>query len=125
MVKKCLLVGIGGSFGTIIRYFIGWILPTSLFPLSTLSINILGSFLLGFITVFVGRNKLSSQVLLLFGTGFCGGFTTLSTFASETFHLLESSPLLAYYYVLLSSFLGISAAYLGMRIGNHKRGTIH
>ena len=82
-MKPALLVGLGGVAGALARHLLGERVETG--TRDTLAVNVLGSFLLGaLVAVPVGDD------LLLVGTGFCGAFTTFSTFAYETVRLAES-----------------------------------
>jgi CrcB protein len=82
-VNPTLLVGLGGVAGALARHLLGERIEEGTYD--TLAVNVLGSFLLGvLVSVPVG-----SDVLLLAGTGFCGAFTTFSTFAYETVRLAE------------------------------------
>jgi CrcB protein len=83
-VRPALLVGLGGVAGALARHLLGERVETG--TRDTLAVNVLGSFLLGaLVAVPVG-----DDLLLLVGTGFCGAFTTFSTFAYETVRLAES-----------------------------------
>lgn len=114
MIKSLLLVGIGGGLGSICRYFAGTLIQqksTSTFPIGTLTINILGSLLIGLLIGIVGKNfSYSMDIKLLLITGFCGGFTTFSTFSAENFQLLQNGQYSwAFIYTLTSITLGILA----------------
>jgi len=106
-------VGLGGAVGAMLRYFLGAVIPKldGGFPLSTLLINVAGCFLLGFLAAAFARNGLAgTRVALFCQVGLCGGFTTFSTFSSETFQLLQSGKApLAVAYVVLSLGLGVLA----------------
>ena len=112
---NCLAVGGGGACGAVCRYLLG-LLPLNRggFPLSTLAINVLGSFLMGLIIAVSGKALNADPRLILFlQVGFCGGFTTFSTFANETFVLLESGRFVpAILYVTLSVVLCVAAVFL-------------
>lgn len=117
---NCIAVGIGGFFGSILRYLIGKIPikePFS-FPVNTFIINILGAFIIGCIAaVFTKYTSLDSRLLLLLKVGFCGGFTTFSTFAFETLGLIESGSWpIAAVYAVSSIILCVLAAFLGQYI---------
>lgn len=90
---KLLLIGLGGAFGSILRHVVAKAIHEkigSVFPLGTLTVNVIGSFLLGLIYMLVARKVgLTENARLLLGVGFCGGFTTFSAFALENFHLME------------------------------------
>lgn len=111
----CLIVGIGGMAGTIMRYLIG-LIPYKMesgFPVKTLLINVTGAFLISTITVLAARNKaLDPRVTLMLKVGVCGGFTTFSTLAYESADLLQSGhTMTALAYLLSSGMLGILAVF--------------
>jgi fluoride exporter len=111
-----LLVAAGGFIGAIARYAVSSYAAArskSFYPLGTLFVNLLGSFLLGWIAA-INNSTLS----LLLGTGFMGAFTTFSTFKVEGLRLWMDSKykvLLVYYAV--SYTMGVFLAYSGYRIG--------
>lgn len=106
-------VAIGGAVGGLFRYLITLIIAVQSFPITTLSINIAGSFLLGLINgYYVSRKK--SILYITLATGFCGGFTTMSTFSLEAIQLLQESVLLGSLYIGSSIFLGIAGCVLGV-----------
>ena len=88
-----LMVGLGGAVGAVLRYGIsGWIHASGgfLFPLGTLVVNILGSYVIGVaLQLGTGRFLLTPETRLFLTTGLCGGLTTFSTFSWETLRLLE------------------------------------
>jgi len=86
------LVGLAGSIGAISRFVIDGHIRTKYvrtFPWATFVINITGSFVLGLISTLVARKNGSSELGLIIGVGFCGGYTTFSTASFETVRLLE------------------------------------
>ena len=105
------------------RYAIGLTARQLLFPWATLSINLVGSFVLGlFLTWAVGR--VSVAIVTPIAVGVLGGFTTFSTFAWEGFFLGRSGrPELALVYVFLSVAGGLVAAWFGYRLGRFIWGT--
>ena len=113
MLNNVLLVAFGGALGSVCRYLLsGWNVES--FPFGTFVVNIVGSLLIGFLVGWVNRGVLVPEMKLLLVTGFCGGFTTFSTFANESFVMLKvGDALLAALYVALSVFLGILAVWLG------------
>lgn len=117
MVLNIALVAIGGFFGAISRFGMsGWIKKqlATLFPIATLIINLIGSFLLGII---IGA-KFSNDWRLLFGTGFMGDFTTFSTFKLENIQLHMSKKWnVLILYLSISYTFGIMLAFAGMRLG--------
>ena len=112
MIKNILLVGTGGALGSIARY-----LTTCLFThlaicseLATLSVNIIGSFIIGLLAS-ISQNTLH----LLMAVGFCGGFTTFSTFSAQAFQMLQNGQRLSFIvYVLASALISISFVFLGV-----------
>lgn len=118
MFKTILLVGSGGFVGSVARYYISKIVQESSFtsfPIGTLSINIIGSLIIGFLFgLALKYPSFSVEWRMVLMVGFCGGFTTFSTFTSENLKLMQDGQ---FFYVLmytgLSIFLGFSAVYLG------------
>lgn len=90
-----LFVGLGAAFGGALRYWLSGVMqkliPSHL-PVGTLTVNVLGSFLLGFLIFGLeGKDMLSGEWKLVLATGFCGAFTTFSTFSLEVSQLLKES----------------------------------
>lgn len=118
-MRNLVFVALGGALGAICRYLISRLAETS-FPWGTLVVNLLGSFLIGIFVGIVNKGLLSPEMKLLLVTGFCGGFTTFSTFASEAFAMLRMGDvMLMALYVGLSIALGIVAVYAGLLISQH------
>lgn len=111
-----LLVALGGGLGSMCRYGIGNLLArySFTFPWSTLLVNLLASAILGFLTGFSLRGDLSAPYRVLFMAGFCGGFSTFSTFSAETMYLIQDGKMgMALLNVLLSVGLCLGAVYFG------------
>lgn len=112
-MPNCLIVGLGGFIGAVLRYLISLIPiknPES-FPVNTFIINIIGAFAIGCIAFAMTKNEsIDSRLLLFLKVGICGGFTTFSTFALETTELIKGdSVVTAVIYVVLSIVFGILA----------------
>ena len=117
-LPEVILVACGGAFGAISRFAVGRLsenfLTSLTFPLATLFINVLGCFLIGFVSELSLRGALSPHLRLLIVTGVLGGFTTFSAFGLETFALLRSGHLfMALTYVIASVIGGTLATYAG------------
>jgi CrcB protein len=118
-IRILLIIGTGGFLGTIARYLtqqgISKILPI-LFPYGTLTVNIAGCFLIGIIYALADRgNALSPEWRIFLTTGFCGGYTTFSTFSYESYNLIRDEQYLYLsLYIGLSVILGIMATLLGI-----------
>ena len=117
-MKQALMVFVGGGFGSVARYFLGrWLnnMETAI-PYGTMLSNVLGSFLVGFILGYLAKStNISETQSLLLATGFCGGFTTFSTFAYENHVFLKNGDYMSFLpYTLGSLILGFVAVFLGL-----------
>ncbi len=119
-MKQLLLVFIGGGTGSVARYLISKILNHNHYniPYGTFTVNIIGSLLIGIILgLSLKTNSLSQNTVLLLSTGFCGGFTTFSSFAYENHILLKNGDISSFLIYTIGSFvLGILAVFLGIFI---------
>lgn len=119
MLKAIVLVGIGGGMGSVLRYmtssFMTKYFPSS-FPWGTLSVNVLGCLLMGVLLSLGERQSwMNNDLRLLWLTGFCGGYTTFSSFASENIQLWQSGQILTVIaYTIASVLLGLVAVWLGL-----------
>ena len=121
MFKSILLVGLGGAVGSIFRYLSSLLITkyfNSIFPIATFTVNIIGCFLIGLIFGYMEKEQIANDaVKYLFITGFCGGYTTFSTFAIENIGLLqEQHTLTAFAYIAASVITGLFAVWLGLLI---------
>ena len=119
MIQTALYVALGGAIGSALRYLAGLGIlrfHAGGFPINTLCVNVVGSFLIGIIFVLVTHKNLPIGQLF-FVTGILGGFTTFSAFSLETLTLIERGEMMhAAVYVLLSVFLSLLAVALGLFI---------
>lgn len=115
-----LLIGIGGALGAICRYSLGLAIMRNYsgqFPRGTWLINITGSFLLGLLFNLHTQGLIQDRALSLFGVGFCGAYTTFSTFGNETVQLIVGNKVrLAILYIGTSVLLSLLAAWVGWMV---------
>lgn len=116
-----LLIAVGGGVGSLLRYLLqGWVqrLAGGPFPVGTLSVNVLGCLVIGFLTPLLTEQAfVRHEVRVGLTVGILGGFTTFSTFGLETFLLLNAGHTkLAAVNVALSCGSGLAAVLLGHRI---------
>lgn len=120
-MKHLLLVGLGGAVGSVLRYVTSVFFSkqvASIFPIGTFIVNIIGCLVVGLLIGFFGK-QLNTQLelKLLLIVGFCGGFTTFSTFSTETISLFQSGQIgWAFLNIVLSVSIGLLAMWLGLTI---------
>lgn len=123
-MMTALYIGIAGGLGSVCRYLLGnwvtrmWGSKLSI-PIATLSVNIIGSLVMGLLVgVVASRGEIDTRFRLILGVGFLGGFTTYSSFALETVGLLEKRSMgSAASYLALSLFCAGFACFVGLAIG--------
>ncbi len=117
MLKTLLFIGMGSFTGGILRYLISRYAQNyqiTSFPLGTFLVNVLGCFAIGlFYGLFERGNLMNPNLRMFLTVGFCGGFTTFSTFMNENFQLKNDNFFYLSLYVTLSLFLGFVMLYLG------------
>lgn len=121
MLRTLILVGIGGAVGSVLRYLTAVLtnrLCSSDFPFATFAVNLAGCLLIGILLGFAEKYQvLNANLRNLLVTGFCGGYTTFSAFASENVNLLQQGHMLtAIVYMAGSILLGLFAVWLGFRL---------
>jgi CrcB protein len=119
MIYKLLIIGLGGFAGSVLRYVTVRLVDgkvNALFPFGTLTVNVVGSFLLGVIYMLAVRKAgLAENGRLFLGVGFCGGFTTFSAFALENFNLMQQKFVgTSFLYISVSVIAGILALAAGI-----------
>lgn len=123
-MKTLVLIFIGGGLGSVTRFGLGkWISSwhTSTFPYGTLGVNVIACLVLGWIIGLADhKNLLSDSTRLFWTVGFCGGFSTFSTFSAETISLVQSGlQVSGAFYILASVILCLLATYAGLYLGEH------
>jgi CrcB protein len=123
-MNQALAVGVvaaGTGLGACTRYLTHHYVSTRLqrdFPWATLLVNIVGSFILGFIVAVAARQAVSETVRLIIGVGFCGGLTTFSTYSYESLDLLRRKKRgRATLYAVVTVVAGLLAAAVGLTLG--------
>lgn len=122
-MKELLLVGTGGFIGSVARFLVSKLNLSWHFlslPMGTLTVNVAGSLIIGFITGMSARTELiSGDLRLLLMVGFCGGFTTFSSFSNENLTLMQNGQFATVLlYTGASILLGFLAVYLGYVLSN-------
>ncbi|MFB3918973.1 MAG: fluoride efflux transporter CrcB [Candidatus Velamenicoccus archaeovorus] len=114
---KFFLIGLGGAIGTVLRYIISGLdykYSYGIFPISTLVVNLAGSFAIGFLWGLFEVVAISPQVRMFIFIGVLGGFTTFSTFALENFNLFrDGEHPIALLNILVSNLCGIFLVFAG------------
>ncbi len=123
-MRTALYIGFAGGLGSMARYWLGSWASRAFgdrvsLPLATISVNILGSLLMGLLVgVIASRGEVDDRWRMILGIGFLGGFTTYSSFALETVGLLEEKTIAnAAIYLLLTLLCAGFACFVGLYIG--------
>jgi fluoride exporter len=122
-MKEVIYIFVGSGLGGLTRFGIGrWIntFHSHAFPLGTLLVNLLACFILGFVIGLADNKQLISvQARLFWVVGFCGGFSTFSTFSSETLTLLQTgNHLTNIAYIFSSIVLCLLFTFIGLLVAN-------
>jgi CrcB protein len=122
MMFKLLLIGLFGGLGSVLRYLVsGWCqrLTAGSFPVGTLAVNLIGCLVIGCAAaLLLGPRLMREEYRLAILIGLLGGFTTFSSYAWESFSLLNNGEwVLALSNIMVSNALGLVAVWLGYRVG--------
>lgn len=116
-----LVIFVGGGVGAVFRYVLSFLISSYfgvVFPLGTLSVNVIGSFLIGFFAYLSEVSIISSVTRAFVMIGVIGGFTTFSTFSLENMNLIRDGEFLYFFLnVLFSLIFGLLAVILGYWTG--------
>ena len=116
-MQQLFWVGIGGAVGSILRYLGQRWLNMVHFPFGTFTVNIAGCLLIGILCGLFAKGSISDTTRLLLITGFCGGFTTFSSFSAESVQMLTENRWLSFaIYISASVAAGVLATFAGYKL---------
>ncbi len=118
-ISKVILVFFGAGIGGMLRYMTGHLfkIQSSVFPYSTLLVNVLGCFMIGLLFYYLSAEKNDLRLFAI--VGLLGGFTTFSSFGIEFYYLVQNGKVqMAVIYASLSNICGILAVYLGAKLAH-------
>ena len=114
MINHLILIALGGSIGAILRYLFTLAIPINNLPLATLSVNVIGSLLIGIAFYFLQKTADQDFLKYFIIIGVFGSFTTFSTFSLDIFRLIEQKQIiLSLIYLISSVSLSILAVFAG------------
>ncbi|NPD44726.1 MULTISPECIES: fluoride efflux transporter CrcB [unclassified Lentimicrobium] len=120
---KFLYLALGGSIGAILRYLVSLYSIKFLacgFPIGTLLVNLIGSFLIGFAFVLLGREQIAPNLKIFLFIGIFGSFTTFSTYMFESYEFFKMGDIkMALSYIAISNILGLLMVYLGFVLAEY------
>jgi CrcB protein len=122
-MSKLLIIAVGGGIGTLARYLVSGLdykYSSGVFPLSTLIVNLSGSFIIGLLWGFSERFSVSPHMRMFLFIGVLGGYTTFSTLSLETFNLLRNNEYrIAFLNIFITNIIGIMLVLGGFIISKH------
>ena len=117
--RAIIYIFLGGGLGSVLRFLVSnyteKLMNIREFPFGTFTVNIIGCFLIGLLSAYF--LKVDNYLKFLLITGFCGGFTTFSTFSAENYSLWQNgSYLILIFYILSSVIVGLFAVFTGFQM---------
>jgi CrcB protein len=116
MILNIFSIFLGGGIGAVLRYLVGLnIIKYINLPIATFIVNIVGSFIIGFLYIFfIEKTNYNPAIKLALTVGFCGGLTTFSTFSLELFEMIGNHQIFnAFAYIVLSVIICILSVSIG------------